>query len=143
VPEVPGFEVSAQMALVRMRDRTLDCSTRIRTNLIMHRVVKRPTPESARASWSSREASRELLRLLVETFVGEGDPLVVGIDETLEADRRATEAGQHHSASRPEDLGGAECPSRTVLGSHGDVRIGGSDHHCRLESVSGGLSQGL
>jgi hypothetical protein len=25
-----------------------------------------------------------LLRLLVETFVPEGDPLVVGIDETLE-----------------------------------------------------------
>jgi hypothetical protein len=38
----------------------------------------------SRASWSSREASRVLLRLLVETFVPEGDPLVVGIDETLE-----------------------------------------------------------
>ena len=62
---------------------------------------------------------------------------------TNTADRCATEAGQHHSASRPEDLGGAECPSRTVLGSHGDVRFGGSDHHCRLESVSGDLSQGL
>src|SRR5215217_3139192 len=62
---------------------------------------------------------------------------------TNAADRCATEAGQHHSASLPEDLGGAECPSRTVLGSHGDVRIGGSDHHCRLESVSGDLSQGL
>ena len=46
MPEVPGFEVTAQMALVRRRDRTLDCSTRVRTNLIMHRVVKRPTPES-------------------------------------------------------------------------------------------------
>jgi hypothetical protein len=45
-PEVPGFEVTAQMALVRMRDRTLDCSTRVRTKLIMHRVVKKPTPES-------------------------------------------------------------------------------------------------
>jgi hypothetical protein len=42
-----------------------------------HRVL-------SRASWSSREASRVLLRLLVETFVPEGDPLVVGIDETLE-----------------------------------------------------------
>jgi len=38
----------------------------------------------SRARWSSREASRVLLRLLVETFVTEGDPLVVGIEETLE-----------------------------------------------------------
>jgi DDE superfamily endonuclease len=36
------------------------------------------------ASWSSLKASRVLLGLLVETFVAEGDPLVVGIDETLE-----------------------------------------------------------
>jgi hypothetical protein len=42
-----------------------------------HRVL-------SRASWSSREASRVLLWLLVETFVPEGDPLVVGIDETVE-----------------------------------------------------------
>jgi hypothetical protein len=38
----------------------------------------------SRASWSSLEVSRVLLRLLVETFVREGGPLVVGIDETLE-----------------------------------------------------------
>jgi hypothetical protein len=42
-----------------------------------HRVL-------SRARWSSREASRVLLGLLVETFVCEGGPLVVGIDETLE-----------------------------------------------------------
>ncbi len=42
-----------------------------------HRVLNR-------ASWSSREVSRVLLGLLVEAFVSEGDPLVVGIDETLE-----------------------------------------------------------
>jgi hypothetical protein len=42
-----------------------------------HRVL-------SRASWSSREASRVLLGLLVEAFVPEGDPLVVGIDETVE-----------------------------------------------------------
>jgi hypothetical protein len=42
-----------------------------------HRVL-------SRASWSSREVSRILLGLLVEAFVAEGDPLVVGIDETLE-----------------------------------------------------------
>lgn len=42
-----------------------------------HRVL-------SRAVWSSREASRVLLELLVEAFVPEGAPLVVGIDETLE-----------------------------------------------------------
>jgi hypothetical protein len=44
-----------------------------------HRVL-------SRAAWSSRQASRVLLGLLVETFVPEG-PLVVGIDETLERRR--------------------------------------------------------
>jgi DDE superfamily endonuclease len=42
-----------------------------------HRVL-------SRASWSSLEASRVLLGLVVEAFVAEGGPLVVGIDETLE-----------------------------------------------------------
>ncbi len=42
-----------------------------------HRVL-------SRARWSSREASGVLFRLLVETLVPEGGPLVVGIDETLE-----------------------------------------------------------
>ena len=41
-----------------------------------HRVL-------SRASWSSREASRILLGLLLEALVGEG-PLILGIDETLE-----------------------------------------------------------
>jgi hypothetical protein len=41
-----------------------------------HRVLNR-------AAWSGREASRVLLGLLVETFVGNG-PLVIGVDETLE-----------------------------------------------------------
>lgn len=44
-----------------------------------HRVL-------SRASWSSREASRVLLGLLVERFVPQG-PLVVGVDETLERRR--------------------------------------------------------
>ena len=35
------------------------------------------------AAWSTREASRLLLGLLVEAFVPDG-PLVVGVDETLE-----------------------------------------------------------
>jgi hypothetical protein len=42
-----------------------------------HRVL-------SRASWSSLEVGRVLLGLLVEAFVPEGSPLVVGIDETLE-----------------------------------------------------------
>jgi hypothetical protein len=42
-----------------------------------HRVL-------SRASWSSREMSCILLGLLVEAFVPERDPLVVGIDETVE-----------------------------------------------------------
>ena len=61
-PEVPGFEVTAQMALVRMRDRTLDCSTRVRTNLIMHRVVKRTTHESANGSKHQRRESLDSSR---------------------------------------------------------------------------------
>jgi hypothetical protein len=44
-----------------------------------HRVLNR-------AVWSGREASRVLLRLLVEAFVPDG-PLVVGVDETLERRR--------------------------------------------------------
>ena len=42
-----------------------------------HRVL-------SHASWSSQQASGVLLRLLVKAFVPEGNPLVVGIDETLE-----------------------------------------------------------
>ncbi len=42
-----------------------------------HRVL-------SRASWSSLKVSRVLLGLLVEAFLPEGSPLVVGIDETLE-----------------------------------------------------------
>jgi hypothetical protein len=42
-----------------------------------HRVLNR-------AVWSSREASRVLLGLLVKAFLSEGEPLVIGLDETLE-----------------------------------------------------------
>ena len=45
-----------------------------------HRVL-------SRALWSSREASRVLLGSLVEAFVPEGGPLVLGVDETLERRR--------------------------------------------------------
>ena len=50
-----------------------------------HRVL-------SRAVWSSREASRVLLRLLIEAFVPEGGPLVLGIDETLERRREKISA---------------------------------------------------
>src|SRR5687767_3648612 len=45
-----------------------------------HRVL-------SRAVWSSKEASRLLLGLLIKTFVAEAAPLVVGVDETLERRR--------------------------------------------------------
>lgn len=44
-----------------------------------HRVL-------SRARWSSKEASRLILKSLVEAFVPDG-PLVVGVDETLERGR--------------------------------------------------------
>ena len=47
-----------------------------------HRVLNR-------ASWSSREASRRLLGLLVEAFVPIDGPVVVGLDETIERRRGA------------------------------------------------------
>src|SRR6185369_13149415 len=47
-----------------------------------HRVL-------SRASWSSREASRRLLGLLVEAFVPIDGPVVVGLDETIERRRGA------------------------------------------------------
>ncbi len=52
--------------------------------LDQHKQFHRDHRVLSRASWSSREASRLLLGLLVEAFVPEGGPLVVGIDETLE-----------------------------------------------------------
>ena len=42
-----------------------------------HRVL-------SRASWSSLKVSRVLLGLLVSTFLSDGEPLVVGVDETIE-----------------------------------------------------------
>jgi hypothetical protein len=40
-----------------------------------------------RAKWSSREVSHILLLLLVSLFVKAQDPIVVGIDETIERRR--------------------------------------------------------
>src|SRR5215212_5812927 len=47
-----------------------------------HRVLNR-------ASWSSREVSRRLLRVLVAVFVPADAPIVVGLDETIERRRGA------------------------------------------------------
>jgi DDE superfamily endonuclease len=53
----------------------------VRTFQAYHRVLNR-------AVWSSRAASRILLRVLLATFAPEG-PLVLGIDETIERRRGA------------------------------------------------------
>src|SRR5581483_3438764 len=45
-----------------------------------HRVLNR-------ATWSSRELSRLLLALLVRLFVPGNEPLIMGIDETIERRR--------------------------------------------------------
>src|SRR4051812_2697787 len=47
-----------------------------------HRVLNR-------ARWSSREVSRRLLGMLVERFVPDDEPVVVGLDETIERRRGA------------------------------------------------------
>jgi hypothetical protein len=47
-----------------------------------HRVLNRNI-------WSSRWLSRRLFRLLVDTFVRNGDPVVVGLDDTIERRWRA------------------------------------------------------
>jgi len=47
-----------------------------------HRVLNR-------ARWSSHELSRRLLVLLVETFVAADEPVVIGLDETIERRRGA------------------------------------------------------
>ncbi len=62
--------------------RTVSCALRA-MGLDQHRRSHRYHRVLSRASWSSREASRVLLGLLVKTFAPEG-PLVLGIDETLE-----------------------------------------------------------
>jgi hypothetical protein len=69
----PGKRTVASAALRAMGLEEERCFCRY------HRVL-------SRATWSSREASRLLLGLLVEAFVPEG-PLVLGVDETLERRR--------------------------------------------------------
>src|ERR687889_497954 len=47
----------------------------------------------------------------------------------------------HHLSSCFDGLVGTEHPFRTVYGAHGDVRVWGSHHHGRLESVLRNRSQ--
>src|SRR5215210_9145408 len=70
-------------AILAPGKRTVSSALRA-MGLDQHKQFHRYHRVLSRASWSSRQVSRILLRLLVETFVPEGDPLVVGIDETLE-----------------------------------------------------------
>jgi DDE superfamily endonuclease len=69
-------------AILAPGKRTVSAALRA-MGLDQHKRFHRYHRVLSRASWSSREASRILLGLLVEVFVGEG-PLILGIDETLE-----------------------------------------------------------
>ena len=79
-----------------------------------HRVL-------SRVRWSSLEASRILLGLLLDAFVGEGR-LIVGIDETLEAlaELQALTVGPFGqavtgAAMLTGSVAGSEMPSLTTL----------------------------
>jgi DDE superfamily endonuclease len=60
-----------------------------------HRVLNR-------TKWSSRELSRRLLVLLVRLFVPENDPVILGIDETIERrrGRKIAARGVYHDQVR-------------------------------------------
>lgn len=60
-----------------------------------HRVLNR-------AKWSSREVSRLLLLVLIQVFVPANDPVVVGIDETIER-RRGRKIAARGSLAIPFD----------------------------------------
>src|SRR3954453_21108372 len=61
-----------------------------------HRVLNR-------ARWSSRALSPILLRLLVRTFVAAGDPVLVGLDDTIER-RGGGEDRRQRDLPRPGPL---------------------------------------
>ena len=75
-------QVLLASAILAPGKRTVSSALRA-MGLGQHKQFHRYHRVLSRASWSSREAGRVLLGLLVERFVPEG-PLVVGIDETLE-----------------------------------------------------------
>ena len=71
-----------------------------------HRVL-------SHASWSSLKASRVLLGLLIEAFVAEEGPLLVGIDETLVHPQRGlcvmSYSGRHEASNLRTFTFGNEC----------------------------------
>src|SRR5215218_2143426 len=69
-------------AILAPGQRTVSSALRA-MGLDQHKRFHRYHRVLSRASWSSREASRILLGLLIKAFVPQG-PLVFGIDETLE-----------------------------------------------------------
>jgi DDE superfamily endonuclease len=76
-------QVLLSSAILAPGKRTVSSALRA-MGLDQHKQFHRYHRVLSRAAWSSKEASRVLLELLVEAFVPEGAPLVVGIDETLE-----------------------------------------------------------
>jgi hypothetical protein len=78
-------------ALLAPVKRILDSALRT-VGLEDERCFSRYHRELSRATGSSREANRLLLGWLVEAFVPEGNPLVLGVDETLER-RRGKKVG--------------------------------------------------
>src|SRR3954454_11689021 len=72
-------------AILAPGKRTVSSALRA-MGLDQHKPFHRYHRVLSRANWSSREASRLLLKSLVEAFVAEG-PLVVGVGETLERRR--------------------------------------------------------
>src|SRR5215212_11071074 len=78
-----NVQVLLMGAILAPGRRTISSALRA-MGLDQHKRFHRYHRVLSRASWSSLEASRVLLGLVVEAFVAEGGPLVVGIDETLE-----------------------------------------------------------
>src|SRR5829696_2962490 len=78
-----NVQVLLMGAILAPGRRTVSSALRA-VGLDQHKRFHRYHRVLSHASWSSLKASRVLLGLLVETFVPEGSPLVVGIDETLE-----------------------------------------------------------
>ncbi len=73
-------------AILAPGKRTVSSALRA-TGLDQERRFHRYHRVLSRAKWSSVAASRVLLDSLIEAFVPEGEPLVVGLDETLERRR--------------------------------------------------------
>jgi hypothetical protein len=78
----PYVQVLLAGAILAPGKRTVSAALRV-MGLGQTRHFQRYHRVLNRATWSGREASRVLLRLLVKTFVPDG-PMIIGVDETLE-----------------------------------------------------------